>query len=107
MQEYRIKPGGFKEIRKQILVRIIPITVIAGSAGILIGLKNETTQQYGINPLFLAVPFIALVLVFSILRAIKRQKTLFESYKLTIDGNMIKREQINTQTISLHFNEIS
>jgi len=107
MQEYKVKPDGFKEIRKQILLRVVPMIVIAGSAGILIGVDNENIGQYAISPLLFIIPFLALILGFSIFRGVKRQRVLFESYKLTIDGNVIKREQFNTTSVSLYFNDIT
>ena len=57
------------------------------------------------------IPFIIVVLVLfigaSIYRSVGRQKKILESYKLTIDENLIKAEQMRMPAVSIYFNEIS
>jgi hypothetical protein len=52
------------------------------------------------------IPFILLIMTFSLYRTINRQKVLLESYRLQIDGTSIKREQSNTPVISIAYEEI-
>jgi hypothetical protein len=106
MQEYNMKPDGFKEIRKQILIRTIPIMVVAITVGLLIGSLNSSDKYADINTLPILIPIILLLVGIGLYRGINRQKTLFESYKITIAENLVKREQLNTPIISIYFNDI-
>jgi len=102
MQTFKIRQGGFKEIRRAMLIRTIPILVIVLTFGITIASKSLNYTE--ILPYY--IPFIVVLLVFGIYRGVNRQKSLFDSYTLTVTNNLISREQANTQTISIYFNDI-
>lgn len=106
MQEYKIKSDGFKEIRKQILIRTIPILIVAITVGILISSLNSSNKSADTSTLAIIIPVILLFVGVGLYRGINRQKTLFESYKITLTENLVKREQLNTPTISVYFNDI-
>ena len=106
MQVFKIRHDGFKEIRKKILLRIIPLLIIAGAVGITISTINSKQKENDVNVLPIVIPMVALALGFGIYRGVNRQKALFESYKLTITNNLVTREQLNTPTISIYFNNI-
>lgn len=77
--------------------------LVAGAAGIFISAKNDAT---GPNIYPILIPLVALLLIFGIYRGIKRQKILYDTYRLTLEGNFIKREQINTPTVTLYLNDV-
>jgi hypothetical protein len=106
MQVFNIRPDGFKEIKKKMLIKAVPMILIAAAAGITIGTINLKKQQTDVNILPFIIPIVALSVGFGLYRSVNRQKVLVNSYKLTITDNSIIREQFNTDTISLKFNEI-
>lgn len=106
MQTFKIRQDGFKEIKKQMLVRVVPIILIAVIVGIVVSFINSKDKATDINILPIIIPFFALVVGFSLYRGVNRQKVLFDSYTLTITNNLITREQLNTPTISIYFNDI-
>jgi hypothetical protein len=107
MRTFQIKENGFKDIRKQILIWMIPLLLIAAAFGVLISeynSSNKTVSNTHDLPLIIAV--ILVVMTFSLIRVIKRQKVIFETYKLIIDDVRIIRQQGNTPDINLGFSEI-
>ncbi len=106
MQVFKIRQDGFKEIRKKMLLRSIPMLLIAGAVGITISTINSKQKENDVNVLPIVIPMAVLALGFGLYRGVNRQKALFESYTLTITNNLITREQLNTPTISIYFNDI-
>jgi len=106
MQIFKIRQDGFKEISKKSLLRSIPLLLIAGAVGITISTINSKPKENDVNVLPIVIPIAALTLGFGLYRGVNRQKGLFESYTLTITNNLITREQLNTPTISIYFNDI-
>jgi len=106
MQVFKIRQDGFKEIRKKILLSSIPLLLIAGAVGITINTINSKEKENDVNVLPIVIPMVVLASGFGLYRGVKRQKALFESYTLTITNNLIRREQLNTPTISIYLNDI-
>lgn len=77
--------------------------LVAGAAGVFISTKNDAAGQ---NTYPILIPLIALLFIFAIYRAINRQKVLYDTYRLTLDDNLIKREQINTPTVTLYLGDV-
>jgi hypothetical protein len=107
VQVFKIKPSGFNEIKNKSLRRSIPTMLITGTAGIAIAIINKQPGETIFNPLFIIIPAAIVALGFGINRGVMRLKTLLDSYRLTITNNLITREQFNTPTISIYFNEVS
>ena len=106
MQTFKIRQDGFKEIRKQTLIRTIPIMLIAVTVGILISSINSKGEATDVNVLPFIIPLMLAAVGFGLYRGTNRQKSLFESYVLTITNNLITREQFNMPTVSIYFNEV-
>jgi hypothetical protein len=104
--EFQIKENGFAEIKKAMIVKTIPIAILAAGTGLAISHFNTNGQSTDVNILPFVIPIIIGALAFGLFKGINRQKGLFESYKLTINENEIVREQNNTQTISIPRDEI-
>jgi hypothetical protein len=106
LNQYKTKPGGFKEIQKQLLVRTLPVMIIAIGGAIAIGSINSKDKAGDINTLPIFIPLIVASVGFGLYRGLKRQKAIFESYTLTLNDNLITRDQLNTPGISIYFNQI-
>ena len=106
MQVFKISQDGFKEIKKQMLIRTLPIMLIAVTVGIAISFINSKNNSAEVNVLPILIPIMAAAVGFGLYRGVNRQKSLFESYTLIITNNLITREQLNTPTISIYFNEV-
>ena len=59
MQQFKLRPDGFKEIKKQMLIRTTPIILIALIVGIVIGTVNSKDKVTEINVLPFVIPFCA------------------------------------------------
>jgi hypothetical protein len=102
---YKNKKDGFKEIQKRAIRHTLPIVGLAMIFGLGISYSNQESRQFN------TLPFVLLFGIgaggFGIYRGIQRQKLIFESYVLTIDEDMIKREQLNTPIVRIAKNEIN
>lgn len=107
METYTTIPTRFKEIRKQTFTRILPLILIAVIAGVVISSSNQTQKQGDIYNWLITIPIIGAAVGFGLVRGLNRQKAIFESYKLTIEGNLITREQFNSSAISIYFDDIN
>ena len=106
MQQFKIKPGGFEEIRKATLVKTIPIALIAVGIGFAISHFNSNGATSGADTLIFVIPIMLGALSVGLYSGIKRQKQIFESYTLTVDTDAITREQYNTPPITIVKSEI-
>lgn len=106
MQTFKIRQDSFNEIRKKALIRTIPVLIIAGAVGITISVIDTRQNETDVNVLPFIISVAVFVLGFGLYRGINRQKALFDSYTLIITSNLITREQLNTPTISIYFNDI-
>lgn len=99
MEQFRIRQDGFKEIRKAMLIKAIPISLLAAFGGLAISHFNTNGQQSDVNVFPVVIPLVLGALAFGLYRGVNRQKEIFDSYVLTIDNIGITREQRNTPTI--------
>ncbi|WP_448698466.1 hypothetical protein ACFGVR_16625 [Mucilaginibacter sp. AW1-3] len=103
MQQFTPIPGSFKQIRKQTLIRsavVLPILLIACA---IISLPHDKTE---VNVMPYTVGLLAVVLVYSVFRAVNRQKLMFESYVLKITDNTLIREQLNMPITTITYTDI-
>jgi hypothetical protein len=107
MQQFKIRPGGFEEVRKKTLIRMIPFVIIIVIMAIVINTIIRKKEEADINILPFALPVLVFVLSSGVYSGISRLKKLLESYTLTIGNNLITRQQLNTPTISISFNDVT
>ena len=107
MQHYKIRQDGFKEITKQMLIRTLPMMLIAITIGITISTINSKDKSDLVNVLPIIIPLLTVAAIFGVYRGVNRQRGLFESYQLTFTNNVITREQHKTPTVSIYFNDIT
>lgn len=107
MEQFKIRQGGFKEIRKTMIIKAIPALLLMAFGGLAMGYFNPNAQQSDVNILPFVIPLVLGALVFGMYLGVNRQKKIFETYILTFDSNSITREQHNTATISIPHAELS
>lgn len=106
IKEFRFSENGLKEIRKQILLRVIPIMAVAATTGIVMSYIGSKNSRADFTTLPITIAVMAGVLGFSIFRSLKKQKALLQSYTLTITNTVIGREQLNTPTVTIPLDNI-
>lgn len=106
MKVFKIREGGFKEIQKQILGRIIPFYVIIIIAAVLITTFGPANKNGDTSTWPIMLPVMAAFLGFSYYRSISKQRTAFESYTLTISDITIICDQEGKPSISLYHSEV-
>jgi len=104
MQVYRIRQGAFSEIRKESLRKALPLSLLAVAVGVSIGLRDADSLE---TVLPIAIPFVLCAVAFGMVKGLNRQKTILESYTLSVGNESITREQHNTPTIHLRFTDIT
>ncbi len=106
MQQFKIKPDGFKEIRNAMLIKTIPIALIASSVGLGISHFSSNMPQNNVNVWPFVIPIVLVALTAGTFTGVKRQKQIFESYTLTLNTESITREQYSTPSITIPKSEI-
>ncbi len=105
-QKFKIKENGFAEIRKQLILRLVSFGLIV-LCGLIVYIYILSTNQSGdINTLPFILPIIIGAVIFGLLMGLRRQKSIFNSYELTIDDQKIVRKQNITSDITIYLNEI-
>ncbi len=106
MAEFKIAEGGFKIIRNQYLRSMIPICIVATVIAVSAAAYNYHDELQEVNVLPFIIPFILLIMTFSIFAALKRLKTSFASYEISIDDGEISKKQNNMSGIVIPKSEI-
>jgi len=106
MREFRIKENGFNEIRKEILLKTIPIFLLAMIGGLIIMEFLPSIQSSDVNVLPYVIPIMCIAITIGIRRALKTQKQAYEQYVIRIDEEGISREQGITPTINLEYSAV-
>ena len=104
--EFNNRENGFDEIKKEIILRTVLFAILSTGAGLTISHYNSSNHSNDFIIYLFLIPIIICVLAYGINKGIKRQKEIFESYKLTITDNEVIREQANTPTIVIPNNSI-
>jgi hypothetical protein len=111
MRTFKYDPARFSELRKIILKGSIPVMLAAIAVGFYVGFSIRQSQNSSVNVLPVAIPISVLLALLAgrigLTRAVKRQRVLFESYRVTIDESAIIREQFNTPTIRIMKSDIT
>jgi uncharacterized BrkB/YihY/UPF0761 family membrane protein len=106
MQQFKISQANLAKMRKKMLIRLVPLPLIAVAIAIVTSTINSKSADVDLTFIVLPALLPLLFFVFSIYRIVRRQRQLFESYTLTFETNLVTREQINTPTISIYYNDI-
>jgi hypothetical protein len=121
MLTFRVRPDGYKEYRRKILLYSLPFYLI--SVGITFTITFTTSYDrnarvkpasdlYNTSSTFdwitwvVPIVFMAGAVCFGMFRGMRRVKKAYDSYELTISENLIAREQENTPTIAIYLTEV-
>lgn len=107
MQQFKVKPNGFNEVRKKAIGMMVVIISFTLLIVLFINYRNDTPGSPDTWPYILIG--LAIIYSFSVWNAMRRQKKIFESFRLTIGDDTIVREQLYTPTITIgkqHVREI-
>lgn len=90
MAEYRLGPVYLGNLRKGILLRVVPVALVAGGVGVFMG-----SGVSGQGPLFWAmlIPLMGGSLGYGLYRAFQQQKKAGDSYRLFLEEDGIRRVQ--------------
>lgn len=105
-ETFKIKSNGFDEIKKQSIKKAVPILLISMGFGIGIVFLNSNNKEDVLFVLPFLFPIMLFALGFGIRKGLKRQKMLFESYRLIFLESNITREQVNTPTVNMQIKDI-
>ncbi|WP_163411203.1 hypothetical protein [Flavobacterium ajazii] len=103
---FQIRANGFNEIKKQMIIKSIPTLLISMGFGVGIVFFNAEDKESLISILPFMIPLLILCLGFGLYTGLKRQKMLFQSYRLILSENNIVREQANTPTVNIPLTDI-
>ncbi|UOQ69463.1 hypothetical protein [Hymenobacter volaticus] len=108
MNFYTNRPDGFGEIRNQLLLRVLPLALLALAVGYSIASTTSAStpqQEAEVLPFF--IPLMLAALGIGIYRSLQQQKRLYHSYTLTISDTTISRELNDTTTLAIPIQNIT
>jgi hypothetical protein len=105
MLEFRIRPNGFNEIKKRL---IVTMSALFGAVIFLIvllpALLSDEPSRFDTLPYLL--PLFLGVFAFSVVNGIKKQRLVFESFRLRVDDEKIVRESLHTPTLTIYRKDV-
>ncbi|MES2703617.1 MAG: hypothetical protein V4649_13320 [Bacteroidota bacterium] len=106
MKQYKISREFLRTVNRKALIKSIPLLLLACALGIFISNANSPAGAGIMDtfPLFAAAA--AILLPIGMYIGLKKSKALLESYTISFADNLVMREQANTPTVSIYFNEI-
>jgi len=93
-----------KKFRKRYYNIFLPVMALGAVIPLTINLMSIHAAD-GYTP-WIVFGALAVYFTFSLTRMFKKQKTMLESYRLTITENEITREQMNTPPLTISFMEV-
>ena len=105
-ETFEIRETGFEEIKKSLIIKALPLLLLCLVFGVGIASFNTKDKEQLLFVLPIMIPFLLIFLGRGIIKALGRQKMLFKSYRLTFTESDVTREQINTPTINIQFDNI-
>ena len=107
MYTFKTKPDGFRQIRRTMIFRELPLfltTIILGVLVVELG-KPERPINWYLEGLFFLI--LALIIAFVFPQIMNERRHIYEDFLLSIDEEGITREQYNTDTLTIAKNEVS
>ncbi len=105
-QQFTLRKDGFKEIRKAMLLRMIPIFSALFFFVYMVNFYPYRNQPGSMDTMVYLVPLLLGAVGFGVYTGVARQKKIFESYVLTFDGSALTRTQYNTPDVVLNYDTI-
>lgn len=103
MQEYKLTPAFFSQMRKRIFTFGVPLCGLLAFVGIWVGTKGNISS----SSIIIAIPLLGSVLGFGLFSSLRQQQRLWASYRLVVGEHYIKRIQQGMPEITIAKNELS
>lgn len=107
MLQFKIHPAGLEVIKKKGLIKTIPFFLVFILFMLFINTNSSENGEIDYNTLKFTLPIALIAVGMGGYIGIKRQMNLFSTYSLTFSNNKIKREQLNTPTIEIPYQEVT
>lgn len=104
MHTFKIRPNGFNEIRKALLVRIVTGTIAGVAVASLFLLL--TSDGHESTETLVSIGIVTIGGVVSDVFSVKRQKKMYDTYTLTITEEHITRQTFNTPDLTIPRNSV-
>lgn len=104
MQQFTIPPQGIIAMKKKILRRTLPVIIVSATLPFFQLIRSDTFDY--LIPL-IVIPIMIVLIRFALIRALKKQIELLESYSLVIGENAIIRQQGDSYPVSILFADIT
>jgi hypothetical protein len=104
---FKIHKDGFNDLRKMVIRRSLPIGIIALASGVVMGAPVTAPKQLDTQTLLLCLGFGVFALGIGLIRGLKKQKLLLDTYTLTVSNEKLVREQVNTPTIIIDRSQVT
>lgn len=106
MQHFHTQKERFKEFRKVFLLRAVLLLLVGIPVGLVLANQGTMGREINLTAVLLTLPIAFGAGALGIFIGVKRQKRIFETFRLTLDTDAITREAYNTPTIRLPKSEI-
>ena len=103
MNEYKLSPQFFSQIRRRAFTIGLPIAFLALAGGLWIGGQNSKSTTV----ILIMIVFLLILLTVSLILGIRQQQKLWSSYRIIVSETSIKRIQDGLAEVSIDFSEIS
>jgi lysylphosphatidylglycerol synthetase-like protein (DUF2156 family) len=111
MREYKLPAAYFAKVRTRVLVWTLLISSIAATAGIRIAMALigwlDNASHLPASVLSITVVFVVIALMVGLRIGLRRVQRSWESYRLILDENSIRRVQEGYPEITIQSSEIS
>jgi hypothetical protein len=106
MHQFSVGPGGFKELQKAIINRILFLLAIVVLVLFVLPMIISGTMALPSASTWFTLMFMLPILGFTLYNGLKRQRAMLATYKLIITEDSITREMLNAPTISIPIKEV-
>ena len=102
MREYKLSSQFFSQMTRRVWIVGLPIMLLATAGGFWIGGQGADS----IAPLLIMGVFLLIVMAFSVIRGVRKQKKLWSSYRIILEADSIKRVQDGLADVTIASTEI-
>ncbi len=107
MHTFKTKPDGFRQIRRTMFFRDLPVILLAFSLGTLLSAFGKPEKPINWYLMGTVILIFVVIITFAFLRIMTERRHMYEDFVLTIDEDGISREQYRTDTITIARHEVS
>lgn len=105
MQHFTVKPNGFNEVRRKAVGMMAVILTVIILIAVLIS-YSDTESPDSVDTWPYVLTAVVVIFVFSLWNTMRRQKKIFESFRLIVDDDALVREQLYTPAITIRKQDI-